>query len=93
MRIGTERVQMIGVLTWLIHWVLLVFCPALAALVDPEQKFFFLTVHYSIHVYPIAQQAGQAVVSGRLSLNVCLFWSQQHLTENKIKITYFSSFI
>jgi hypothetical protein len=49
------------------------FCPALAALIDPVQIFFFLTVHYFNALVPIAQQAGQAVVLGRLStvLQVC----------------------
>ncbi len=37
--------------------------------------FFFLTVHYLNSFVPIAQQAGQAAVLGRLSLSVCL-WSK-----------------
>jgi hypothetical protein len=62
-----------GVHPWLIHWVLLVFCPALAALVDPVKTIIFLSVHYFNSFVPIAQQAGQTVVSGRLSLNVYVF--------------------
>ncbi len=40
----------------------------LAALVSPVQNFFSLTVHYFNSFVTIAQ----AVVQGRLSLNVCL---------------------
>jgi hypothetical protein len=47
---------------------------ALATLAGPVQKFVFLTVHYFSYFVPIAQQAGQAAVRGRLSLNVCLWW-------------------
>ncbi len=36
--------------------------------------FFFLTIHYFNSFVPIAQQAGQAAVLGRLSLSMCL-WS------------------
>ncbi len=43
------------------------------SIVGPIQNIFFLTVHYFKSFVPIAQQAGQAVVSGRLSLNVCLW--------------------
>jgi hypothetical protein len=46
------------------------FFPALVAFVSPVQNIFFLTVHNLC--VPLAQQAGQAVVHGRLSLNVCL---------------------
>ncbi len=48
------------------------FCPALAALVCPEQNIFFLTVNCFTSFVPILQQAGQAVMPGRLSLNMCL---------------------
>jgi hypothetical protein len=48
------------------------FCSALAALVDPVQNILFLAVHYNTFV-PMAQQAGQTVVLGRLSLSVCLW--------------------
>jgi hypothetical protein len=44
---------------------------ALAALVREVQK-YFLTVHYFNLCVPIALQPGQAVVQGRLSLNVFL---------------------
>ncbi len=36
------------------------------------QRIFVLTVHYFNSFVPIAQQAGQAVVQGRLSLSVCI---------------------
>ncbi len=47
-----------------------IFCPAFAALVSPVQIFF--APHYFSSFVPIAQQARQAVVPGRLSLNVPL---------------------
>jgi hypothetical protein len=37
----------------------------------PRTKYFCLTVHYFNTFYPFAQQAGQAVVPCRLSLNIC----------------------
>ncbi len=52
-----------------------IFCPALAALVSPVQKYFFLTTPYTIYFNCIQRPAaGQAVVPQRLSLNMCL-WS------------------
>ncbi len=48
------------------------FDPALAALVSPMQNIFVLTVHYFTLCVPIAQQTGQPVVQGRLSLNMCI---------------------
>ncbi len=47
------------------------FCPSVAALVSSIQNILFLTVYYFNSFVRIAQQAGQAVVQGRLSLNVC----------------------
>jgi hypothetical protein len=47
-------------------------CSALAALVSPVQKICFLAVHFFNSCVPIAQQAGQAAVLGRLSFNMCL---------------------
>jgi len=74
---GTQRVQIKGVLPWLVHWAFHAgtrdFCPALAAL-GPGTKYFFLIVHYFHLFVAIAQQAVQAVVPDRLSLNMCL-WS------------------
>jgi hypothetical protein len=65
-----------GALPWLVRWVRHAdtrdFNPALAALVSPVQNISFLTVHYFKSYVPVAQQPGQAVVQGRLSLNVCL---------------------
>ncbi len=62
-----------GVLPWMVRWACRAgtryFCPALAALVSPVQNIFFLgRTLFQV----IAQQAGQAVVQGRLSLNVSL---------------------
>ncbi len=40
----------------------------------PDTTYFFSTVHYFNAFVPIAQQAGQAAVLGRLYLNMCLCW-------------------
>jgi hypothetical protein len=73
---GTQRVQMEEVFPWLVRWSCRagprVFCSALAALVGPVQNIVFLTVHFFYSFVPIAQQAGQAAVLGRLSLSMCL---------------------
>jgi hypothetical protein len=50
------------------------FYPALAALVSPAQNIIFLAAHFFTLLVSIAQQPGQAVVLGRLSLG--LFWQQ-----------------
>ncbi len=65
-------------LGWFIGLVMLVqeifFCPALVALVS-VQYMFTLTVHYITLFVPIAHQAGQTVMSLRLSFHICLwFW-------------------
>ncbi len=51
------------------------FCSSLAALVEPVQNIFFLTVH-STHDFFVhsSQHPGQAAVFGRLSLSVCLWF-------------------
>ena len=49
------------------------FCPALAALVGPVQNIFSSpSLQYFISFVPIAQQAGQAAVLGRLTISMCL---------------------
>ncbi len=76
----TLKVQMRGVLPWLVRWTCTRdFCPALAALVGPVENIYFLTVHYFNFFVPIAQQARQAAVLDRLSLSMCL-WVHTHLT-------------
>ncbi len=75
---GTQRVQTKGVLPWLVRWACRAgtreFCSALAALVGPVQNVIFLTVHYSISIpLSIAQEVGQAVVLGGMSLGICLW--------------------
>jgi hypothetical protein len=76
-QIGTLGVQMQEVLPWLVRWALRAgmrdFCPALAALVGPVHKIFFPRPTLFIFVCPHRPASGQAVVQGRLSLNVC-FW-------------------
>jgi hypothetical protein len=71
---GTQRGQMKGVLYWLVCWGCQAgtsdFCSALAALVGPEQNFFFLTLNYFNTFIPIPQQAGQAAVLCCLSLSL-----------------------
>ncbi len=73
---GTQRGQTKGVLSWLVCLACRAgtrdFCSALAAQVGPVQNIFFLTVHYFNDFVPIAQQAGQAAMLGRLSVRVCL---------------------
>ncbi len=62
-------------LRWLVRWALHVgkreFNPALTALVSPVQFFSSPYAFFNLCL-PITQQPGQAVVRGRLSLNVCL---------------------
>jgi hypothetical protein len=45
-----------GVLPCLVRWTCRAgtrdFCSALAHLVGPSSKYFFLTIHYSIHLFP-----------------------------------------
>jgi hypothetical protein len=69
---------MTGVLLWLIRWAPCAgtrdFCSALAALVSPVQ-FFFLTTHYCTSFVPYAQQAEQAVVPRRPSINLSLWYT------------------
>ncbi len=74
---GTKRVQMKGALPWLVQWACHAgtrdFCPASAALLCPVRNIiFFLALHYFNSFGPIDQQSGQAVVLGRLSLNMYL---------------------
>jgi hypothetical protein len=64
---GTRTVQMKGVLPWLVRWA----CSALAALLVPKKMFFSSPYTISIFFVPIAQQARQAVVLGRLSPRMC----------------------
>ncbi len=66
---GTQRVQMKGVLPWLVRWA----CRAGPRdLVSSVQNVFCLTVHFFNPFVPIVQQAGQAAVLGHLSLRMCL---------------------
>ncbi len=76
---GTHRVQLKAVLSWLVRWACHAgtrdFCFASAALVGPVQKSFFprRTLFQIFNAFvPIAQQAGQAAMQGRLSLSLCL---------------------
>ncbi len=72
---GTQRVQIKGVLPWLPGWACRAstrdFCSAWAALVGRKKK---ISSHRTLFqfLYPFAQQAGQAVLPGRLSLSMCL---------------------
>jgi hypothetical protein len=69
-----------------------IFCSALAALVGPVHIYFSspYTIVYFTSFVPIAQQAGQAAVLGRLSLSICLwpglsdFKGRHRLTKMKI---------
>jgi hypothetical protein len=73
----TQGVHIKGVLSWLNLWACRAgtgdFCSAcLGCSSLPSTKNFFLTIHYFNAFVPIAQQAGQAAVLGRLSLFVSL---------------------
>jgi hypothetical protein len=65
-----------GVLPWLVHWACRAgtrdFCSVFSS--RPRTKYFFLAVRYFHYFFPIAQQAGQAAMLGRLSLSVCLWF-------------------
>jgi hypothetical protein len=67
---GTQEVQLKGILPWLVRWARRAgtrdFCPALVAEVGAVQNINFLTVHCFSSLVPIAQEAGH------LSLNVSL---------------------
>ncbi len=74
---GTQRVQMKDVLPWLVRWA---FMPVQETFILPRllwsaQYKIFFSAPYTIFnlCVPIAQQPGQAVVPGHLSLNVCLY--------------------
>jgi hypothetical protein len=74
---GTQRAPIKEVLPWLVCWAcracIRYFRPAKAALVGPPNtKYFFFTVPFFNLFVPIAQQAGQAVLLGRLSPCMCL---------------------
>ncbi len=75
---GTQRVQMKGLLPWLVRWASRAgtrdFCSSMTALVGPIQNIFFLAVYYFNAFVPIGQQAGQAAVLGHLSLRMCLWF-------------------
>jgi hypothetical protein len=65
-----------GDLPWVVRWACCAgtryFCSALAALIGHLQNIFVPIVHYFNSFFPIAQEAGQAAVRSRLSLNMCL---------------------
>ncbi len=86
---GTQRGQMIGFFPWLVCLTrragTIDFCPALAALVSPVQNIIFLTIHFFTLLVPIAQQPGQAVVLGRLSLYVSLSMTNNGKSLQKYK--------
>jgi hypothetical protein len=64
---------------WLVRWACRAgtrdFCSALAALVGSVLNIFFLTIRYFNSFFPIAQQPGQTVVQGILSLSLYL-WAE-----------------
>jgi hypothetical protein len=70
-----ERGQFLVIVCWACRAGTRDFCSALATLVGPVQNIVFFTVNYFNSFVPIAQQARQAAVLGRLSLTVSL-WSK-----------------
>jgi hypothetical protein len=68
---GTQRVQTKRVLPWACRAGTRDLYHAFVALVGPVQKF---SLYYTLFqfIYPNRQQAGHAVVLGRLSVSICL---------------------
>ncbi len=84
--IGTQGVQLksfLGLFAGLVVPVKDTFYPALDALVSSVQNSFLFTGHYFNLIVLIAQQAGQAVVQGRLSVNGCLRSLYNHNRKNQ----------
>jgi hypothetical protein len=77
-----------GTLPWWVRWACRAgtrdFCSSLAALVGPVQNIFFPNLHYNLFV-PVVQQAGQAVVLGRMSLSMCLWLKRKGQTKRLYK--------
>jgi hypothetical protein len=77
---GTQRVQMPGVLSWSVRLACRAstrntrdFCSAsIGCSCRPSTKYYFLAAYYFNYIVPNAQQVVQAVVLGRLSLSMCL---------------------
>jgi hypothetical protein len=76
---GTQRVKMKGVLSWLgslpVQEIFVL--PWLLCSQPSTKNFVFLSIHFFNSFVPIAQQAGhsgQAAVLGRLSLIICLWF-------------------
>jgi hypothetical protein len=68
---------------WAVHASTRDFCPGMDALVDPVQTKITSSSHtISLYVSPIAQEAGQANVQGRLSPNVSLWLKQSSMSSN-----------
>ncbi len=69
---GAQRVQMKGVLSWLVRWACHAstrdFCSAVAALAGLVQNIFFLTVHYFNSFVPVAQEAGHSALQRKSHL-------------------------
>ncbi len=80
-------------LRWFVRLVILYkrFFPALATLISPAQNIFFLTANYFTSFVSIAQQAGQVVMPGRLSLNTRL-WSFRIFRHWQQTVHFSSSF-
>ncbi len=72
-QMGTRNIQMKGVLPWSVCWAHCAVTRYVCQAALVSIKYIFLTVHYFNKFVPIVQQAGQAVVPGCLSLNVCLW--------------------
>ncbi len=94
---GTQRVQMKGVLPWLVHLGLscrykrLLSCLGCSG--QPSTKYFFLSPYtISILCVPIAQQPGQAVVQGRMCVCGLTLRPQKSLVAQVMKNSSPSSF-
>jgi hypothetical protein len=97
-QMGIYGVQIKGVLHWLVllarHASTRDFYPVLATPVSSvrvQNIFLCRTLFYSTVYVAIAQQPGQAVVPGRLSLNVCLWvvpWIKKYRERTLISSEY-----
>jgi hypothetical protein len=76
----TQRVQMKGVIPWLVRWACHAgtrdFCPAPAALIGPVQNIFPSPYTISLPLSPSPTKLGQAAMLGRQSLSMCLWYRQ-----------------
>jgi hypothetical protein len=87
----TYGVQMKGILPCLVRWACRAgtrdFLSCLGCSSQPVKNVFSLTAHYLLfYVFHIAQQSGQAVVPGHLSLSMCIWLRLRHWLSDALTI-------